>query len=365
MLDRTSGGKSEELHARIRALQTQVQEAERMNSRLMQDLEAREKEVVRAKRLSGVVGPRGQASRDDLLRSEKDALNAAAELEALEIEMETLKRKCEVAERKAERVAMLESRVDELEDLVRERDEQLKQASAHVKTMGQQQEQQEELKRLREEVQMRDENGMRQLAERQDFLAEIAQGGSAVLKRDMEVMASELSVASGQKSNNGNKNTLVKSREALWSLIALMYARDAANVKKDLAQWQMMVKKLGEDKEIAEEKMQEASSSSVAASGVAAFESSVEEEKRRARELEEARKSIEALRMRTLEAEATRQQVKVVIAENERLRTDLAEKKKGYETSKRQLLEMEIELEVWKERVVQCRSELEQLKSNK
>ena len=121
-------------------------------------------------------------------------------------------------------------------------------------------------------------------------------------------------------------------------------------MQQELAQWQQVVRKLGQDKEIAEEKFQETLQNSTAERFHTADNQSLEAENERLNELESARRALMQIRNRTMESEALRKQISVMVKENERLAAELDESKTAREKAEESALQSQIALEIYMER---------------
>jgi hypothetical protein len=287
--------KAEELHAKVRALQDQLRDAERVNSSLLEEIAAKEKE---AQRLGAGRGE--QLSRRSEGRDGKGGRAGETACDDAGVgddgrEAGVVARRAELAEKK---------RLEHIHDL-EERNVALTEEAATRKTEW--------------EARVKHEN------ER-----------AVVLQRQLAVMQDEWEHATAT----------ARQREG-----------EAMEAKRELAHLQRMVKQISEEKEIAEERVLERKYSGGAA-GAAGSGSSVEEETQRLREMEDARRALIQIRNRTLEAEAMRDQVRLVVKENERLRFDLDETRKKLDAEVRRRTEAEIEMEIWKERGVKLQAQL-------
>ncbi len=286
--------KVEELHAKVRALQEQLRDAERVNTSLCEELALKEREALRfglgrsdqlSRRSEGRDGKGGRGSE---AAGPEETGNGDDAREA-----DLLARRNELAEKK---------RLEQIREL-EERNAAL---------------------------------GDEMAARRSEWEARVKQEGerAALLQRQLSVMQEEWEHATAA----------ARQREG-----------EALEAKRELAHLQRMVKQISEEKEIAEERVLERNYSGGAAAGNG---SSMEEEKQRMREMEDARRALIQIRNRTIEAETMRDQVVVVVKENERLRTELDEVRQKLEAEVRRRTEAEIEMEIWKERGVKLQAQV-------
>lgn len=190
------------------------------------------------------------------------------------------------------------------------------------------------------------------IVENGSFLAYVLDGGTDKLRTDMIALAKSLREEE-KRELDGNE-----SREALWALLAAMKARESKQASSKLQQLEKTVQKLGEDKEIAEERMQETLRMTESDAAILAESGSLEDERRRVQEIEQARRAVDQARNRTLEAQKVREQISIIVRENDRLRAELTEKRKEAEILEKDRELIKIEMEVWKERGIEYQKKL-------
>lgn len=343
--ERMTQSTAEDLHARIRALQAQLLEAERANQQLLADYQLKSKKL---DRLS--IGPRDSARLRRTLdgKSEEDQLSQAQQetLMKLEQDLEEANRRLQDTEGKMrEQQRLLQDKITVMEAQLASNSgdlaNRLKREKEDRKAL------QKRLEVLEQDLAVTKDNNARAiLARNASFLESI---------QNKELVSLELKGVMEQRAVNKTVAGFVEGlpRETLWFLFALLKAEECSSVQNELHEWQQLVKKLGQDKEIAEEKFQETLMNSTAEKFHTEQSMSLEAETERLRELEAARRALMQIRNRTVESEALRKQISVMVQENERLSSALQKAEELREDAERKAMECEIEMEIWRERGVQ------------
>lgn len=134
------------------------------------------------------------------------------------------------------------------------------------------------------------------------------------------------------------------------------------DAKAEAARAALEVRELKEDKELVEERLEtmRANSGEGSAASAEGYRA-LDDEERRLREKEEARRANESLRLRTQEAEVVRSQVTLAVQEANQLRADLVAARASEASAVKRATEAEIEMEIWRERGVKWKAYLAEL----
>ena len=324
---------AEDLHARIRELQEKLKEAELANEALLAENSNKTKSLHRL----SIKDVRGRAT------SSPVAEEAEKKTMVLETQLEEAAKRMERSELDhVHQTQQLEDKVVILQS------QMMESTQAMEKRLKSEQEEkrglQKQLDSLEAEMAATRDNKAREILMRNpEFLDSLA---------DAKEISLKLNRVLNERSSHNSVESYVDqiSRESLWFLFAVLKSEECASVQRELAQWQKIVKKLGEDKEIAEEKFQETLLNSTSNKFHTAQNVSLEAETERQNELDSARQALAQIRKRTLESEALRNQISVVVKENERLVTELEACIKNKTKAEKAALDSQIKLEIYMER---------------